>query len=171
MSISKAKADEIELTGLTAYSTRYTGYPITKGTLTVNVHYTLDQGNLTADNHIFIDQLTFGDRIANSTATNLPIRLAVSLLKNSKGEIDVDVPVSGSLKDSAIQYRQRDLARVHESDRQSRDVALQPFEFGVRRRQAGFVLRRVRAGFGCLERGQQIAARHSHPGAAGADGP
>ncbi|MGC1811036.1 MAG: hypothetical protein WA721_13895, partial [Candidatus Binataceae bacterium] len=27
------------------------------------------------------------------------IRLAVSLLKNSKGEIDVDVPVSGSLKD------------------------------------------------------------------------
>lgn len=95
----KANADGIELTGLTAYSTRYTGYPITKGTLTVNVHYTLDQGNLTADNHIFIDQLTFGDRVANSTATNLPIRLAVSLLKNSKGEIDVDVPVSGSLKD------------------------------------------------------------------------
>ena len=95
----KAKADGIELTGLTAYSTRYTGYPITKGTLTVNVHYLLDQGNLTADNHIFIDQLTFGDRVANSTATNLPIRLAVSLLKNSKGEIDVDVPVSGSLKD------------------------------------------------------------------------
>jgi hypothetical protein len=95
----KAKADGIELTGLTAYSTRYTGYPIIKGTLTVNVHYLLDQGNLTADNHIFIDQLTFGDRVANSTATNLPIRLAVSLLKNSKGEIDVDVPVSGSLKD------------------------------------------------------------------------
>ncbi len=95
----KANADGIELTGLTAYSTRYTGYPITKGTLTVNVHYLLDQGNLTADNHIFIDQLTFGDRVANSTATNLPIRLAVSLLKNSKGEIDVDVPVSGSLKD------------------------------------------------------------------------
>jgi hypothetical protein len=95
----KAKADGIELTGLTAYSTRYTGYPITKGTLTVNVHYLLDQGNLTADNHIFIDQLTFGDRVVNSTATNLPIRLAVALLKNSRGEIDVDVPVSGSLKD------------------------------------------------------------------------
>ncbi|MGH7779678.1 MAG: DUF748 domain-containing protein [Candidatus Binataceae bacterium] len=95
----KAKADGIELTGLSAYSTRYTGYPITKGTLTVNVHYLLDNGNLTADNHIFIDQLTFGDRVENSTATNLPIRLAVSLLKNSRGEIDVDVPVSGSLKD------------------------------------------------------------------------
>ncbi|MHB8381645.1 MAG: DUF748 domain-containing protein [Candidatus Binataceae bacterium] len=95
----KAKADGIELTGLTAYSTRYTGYPITKGTLTVNLHYLLNQGNLTADNHIFINQLTFGDHVANSTATNLPIRLAVSLLTNSRGEIDVDVPVSGSLKD------------------------------------------------------------------------
>ena len=95
----KAKADGIELTGLTAYSTRYTGYPIIKGTLTIDVHYLLDQGNLTADNHIFIDQLTFGDRVENSTATNLPIRLAVALLKNSRGEIDVDVPVSGSLKD------------------------------------------------------------------------
>src|ERR1035437_7686530 len=57
----KAKANGIELTGLTPYSTKYTGYPIVKGTLTVDVHYLLDQGKLTADNHIFIDQLTFGD--------------------------------------------------------------------------------------------------------------
>ncbi|MGO9449812.1 MAG: DUF748 domain-containing protein [Candidatus Binataceae bacterium] len=95
----KGKADGIELTGLSAYSTRYTGYPIVKGTLNVNVHYTLDQGTLTATNHIFIDQFTFGDRVENSTATNLPVRLAVSLLKNSRGEIDVTIPVSGSLSD------------------------------------------------------------------------
>jgi Domain of Unknown Function (DUF748) len=95
----KAKANGIELTGLTAYSTKYTGYPIVKGTLTVDVHYLLNQGNLTADNHIFIDQLTFGDRVQSPTATNLPIRLAVALMKNSRGEIDVRVPVSGSLSD------------------------------------------------------------------------
>jgi hypothetical protein len=95
----KAKADGIELTGLTPYSTKYTGYPIEKGTLTVDVHYMLNNGSLTADNHIFIDQLTFGDRVENSTAMNLPIRLAVSLLKNSKGEINLDIPISGSLSD------------------------------------------------------------------------
>ncbi len=95
----KAKADGIELSGLSAYSTRYTGYPIERGTLTVNVSYLLDQGNLTADNHIFIDQLTFGDKVENSTATNLPIRLAVAVLKNPRGEIDLDVPISGSLND------------------------------------------------------------------------
>ncbi len=95
----KAKADAIELTGLTPYTTKYTGYPIVKGTLTVDVHYLLDQGKLTADNHIFIDQLTFGDRVDSPDATNLPIRLAVSLLKNSKGQIDVRIPISGSLSD------------------------------------------------------------------------
>ncbi|MGB8414621.1 MAG: DUF748 domain-containing protein [Candidatus Binatus sp.] len=95
----KAKANGIELTGLTPYSTKYTGYPIVKGTLTVDVHYLLDQGKLTADNHIFIDQLTFGDHVQSPDAMNLPIRFAVALLKNSKGEIDLRVPVSGSLSD------------------------------------------------------------------------
>ena len=46
----KAKAHGVELTGLTPYSAKYTGYPIVKGTLTVDVHYLLDQGQLTADN-------------------------------------------------------------------------------------------------------------------------
>ncbi len=95
----KAKGDGIELMSLTPYTTKYTGYPIEKGTLTVDVHYMLNQGELKADNHIFIDQLTFGDRVQNSTAMNLPIRLAVSLLKNSKGEIDLNIPISGSLSD------------------------------------------------------------------------
>jgi outer membrane protein OmpA-like peptidoglycan-associated protein len=95
----KAKADGVELPGLTPYSAKYTGYPIVKGTLTVNMHYLLKQSQLTADNHLFIDQLTFGDRVESRDATNLPVRLAVALLKNARGEIAVDVPVSGSLSD------------------------------------------------------------------------
>ncbi|WP_426394241.1 DUF748 domain-containing protein [Ralstonia sp. R-29] len=94
-----AKADGVELTNLTPYSAKYAGYPITKGKLTMDLHYLLDGGKLTADNHIFIDQLTFGDRVESKDATNLPVRLAVALLKNSRGEIDVRVPVSGSLDD------------------------------------------------------------------------
>jgi uncharacterized protein involved in outer membrane biogenesis len=95
----KAKADGVELTGLTPYSAKYTGYPIVKGTLTIDVHYLLDQGQLTADNRLFIDQFTFGDRVESHDATTLPVRLAVALLKNARGEIAVDVPVTGSLSD------------------------------------------------------------------------
>jgi hypothetical protein len=94
-----AKANGIELTSLTPYSAKYTGYPIVKGTLNVDVHYLLDKGNLSANNHILIDQFTFGDRVESKDAINLPVRLAVALLKNSKGQIDLTIPVSGSLSD------------------------------------------------------------------------
>ena len=94
-----AKANGIELTDLTAYSVKYTGYPITKGTLTVDVHYLLDKQMLTAANHIFLDQLTFGDKVPSPTAMNLPMRLAVAILKDSKGQINLDIPISGSLND------------------------------------------------------------------------
>ena len=95
----KGKANDVELTRLSAYSGRYTGYPITAGKLTVDVHYLLDQRKLSADNHIFITQLTFGDRMTSPGISHLPVKLAVALLRDTKGDIDVNVPVSGSLDD------------------------------------------------------------------------
>ncbi len=95
----KAKADAVQLTQLSPYSGRYAGYPITGGVLNVDVHYLLDQRKLTADNHIFIEQLTFGQRIDAPGVSHLPVKLAVALLKNAQGQIDVHIPVSGSLDD------------------------------------------------------------------------
>ncbi|WP_175845846.1 DUF748 domain-containing protein [Burkholderia arboris] len=92
-----ATAHDIELTNLTPYSAKYAGYPITKGKLNVDLHYALENDQLKANNHIFIDQLTFGDHVENDTATKLPVKLAISLLKNTRGQIDVNLPVSGSL--------------------------------------------------------------------------
>lgn len=95
----KAKANDVELTHLTPYSGKYAGYPITKGRLTMDVHYQLDQNKLNADNHIVLNQLTFGDRIEGPGISHLPVKLAVALLKDSNGNIDIHVPVSGSLDD------------------------------------------------------------------------
>lgn len=92
-------AKGIELTRLTPYAARYAGYPIEKGTLSVNVHYKVDGGKLQADNQVFLDQLTFGERVESPDATKLPVLLAVSLLKNTRGEIDINLPISGSLDD------------------------------------------------------------------------
>ncbi|WP_438391361.1 DUF748 domain-containing protein [Caballeronia sp. DA-9] len=92
-----ASAHDVELPNISPYSTKYAGYPITKGKLNVDLHYQLADDKLSANNHLFIDQLTFGDHVDNTTATKLPVRLAVSLLKNSRGEIDVNIPISGSL--------------------------------------------------------------------------
>lgn len=92
-------AKGIELTRLTPYAARYAGYAIEKGTLSVTVRYKVDGGRLEADNQVFLDQLTFGERVDSPDATRLPVLLAVSLLKNARGEIDVNLPISGSLDD------------------------------------------------------------------------
>ena len=93
----QGSAKGIELTRLTPYAARYAGYAIDKGTLSVNVHYQVDGGQLKAENQVFLDQLTFGDKVDSPEATSLPVRLAVSLLKNRRGEIDINLPISGSL--------------------------------------------------------------------------
>lgn len=88
-----------ELTGLSSYSGKYVGYGIQKGTLSADLNYRIEDRKLTATNKIFLDQLTFGDAVDSPDAVNLPVQLAVSLLKNSRGEISIDLPVSGTLDD------------------------------------------------------------------------
>ncbi len=95
----KGKADEVELTQLAAYSRKYAGYPITSGKLNMDVHYQLDNRKLAADNHIFITQLAFGERDNSPGVKHLPVKLAVALLRDTEGNIDVNLPVSGSLDD------------------------------------------------------------------------
>jgi hypothetical protein len=94
-----AKGAEIELPRLTAYSQRYAGYGITAGKLTLDVKYTLDGGKLEGRNKVLVDQLTFGDKVESPEATKLPVLFAVNLLKDSKGQINLELPVSGSLDD------------------------------------------------------------------------
>jgi hypothetical protein len=103
----RGDASRIQLPPLTPYAAKYTGYPITGGTLTGNVHYTLANRHLTATNHLILDQLTFGERVENSAARNLPVRLAIAVLKDSQGRIDLRIPVSGSLSDPEF-----DLGRI-----------------------------------------------------------
>jgi len=94
-----ADAKEIELNPMTPYSVKYVGYGIEKGKLSFNVEYKLDNRKLTAENKIILNQLTFGDKVESPDATALPVRLAVALLKDRNGVIDIDLPISGSLDD------------------------------------------------------------------------
>jgi hypothetical protein len=95
----QAKARGIDLPMLSPYSTKYAGYPIQRGKLSLDVSYKIENGQLQAENSVFLDQLTFGERVDSPTATQLPVLFAVSLLKNSRGEINLHLPVAGSLND------------------------------------------------------------------------
>jgi hypothetical protein len=94
-----AKAIDIDLPPLTPYSAKYAGYGIEKGQLTFDVRYRIENRRLAAENRLVLDQLTFGERVESPTATKLPVLLAVALLKDSRGVIDIRLPISGSLDD------------------------------------------------------------------------
>jgi uncharacterized protein involved in outer membrane biogenesis len=94
-----ADAKEIELSPMTPYSAKYVGYGIERGKLSFNVKYKVENRKLSAQNRIILNQLTFGEKIESPTATKLPVLLAVALMKDRNGVIDVELPISGSLDD------------------------------------------------------------------------
>jgi hypothetical protein len=89
----------MELTTFNPYSGKFAGYNISKGKLTTELSYKIDGRKLNAGHHITIDQLEFGEKTASKDAVTLPLKLAVALLKDRHGVIDLDVPVTGSLDD------------------------------------------------------------------------
>jgi hypothetical protein len=89
----------IELSTFNPYSGKFAGYNISKGKLTTDLHYKVDGRKLDAQHHIIVDQLEFGDKTESKDAVSLPVKLAVALLKDRDGVIDLDLPVTGSLDD------------------------------------------------------------------------
>jgi hypothetical protein len=90
---------DLDLPPLSPYSVKYAGHGIERGKLSVDVAYkVLPNGQLTANNRIVLNQLTFGEPVAGAP-NSLPVRLAVALLANRQGVIDLDLPISGSLND------------------------------------------------------------------------
>ncbi len=95
----KADITGVDLIGMSPYSGKYAGYDIEKGKLTLNVSYKVENGKLAAENRVFLDQLTFGNVVESPEATKLPVNLAIALLKNRRGEIELNLPISGTLDD------------------------------------------------------------------------
>jgi len=95
----KASAKGVDLPRFTTYSAKYVGYPIKRGKLSLDLEYKLKDRALQASNHVVLNQLTFGDKTDSPDATKLPVMLAVALLKDSRGNIDINLPISGSLDD------------------------------------------------------------------------
>lgn len=95
----KVSFTDIELSPLTPYSGTYLGYAVDKGKLFLDLKYHIENKSLDSSNNVFIDQFTFGKKIESDKATSLPVRLAVALLKDRKGEIHLDLPVTGRTDD------------------------------------------------------------------------
>lgn len=96
----RAQVDDLDLPPLSPYSIKYAGHGIERGKLGMTVRYQIaPDGQLQANNQILLKQLNFSERVEGSEAPNLPIRLAVALLADRNGVIDLNLPISGSIND------------------------------------------------------------------------
>jgi len=94
----------IDLTSLTPYSGKFLGYKIKHGKLSMDLNYKISNASLKGSNKINIDTLDLGDTVKSKDAVNLPLGLAIALLKDSKGQIDIDLPVSGDMDNPDFSY-------------------------------------------------------------------
>jgi hypothetical protein len=95
----KITVKDVDLTPTSPYSGKFAGYRITQGKLNLDLAYDLVGRKLKSKNVITLDRFTFGEKVNSPDATHLPVRLAIAILKDRKGQILLDVPVEGSLDD------------------------------------------------------------------------
>ncbi|MEX0830545.1 MAG: DUF748 domain-containing protein, partial [Nitrospirales bacterium] len=96
--------ENLNLPTISAYSGKYAGYPINKGKLSLNLAYKLSHNELVGENRVLVDQISMGNPVESPDAISLPIPLALALLKDRKGQIDIDLPVRGHLNDPDFSY-------------------------------------------------------------------
>ncbi|WNJ94802.1 DUF748 domain-containing protein [Vibrio ruber] len=96
--------NRVELTSVNPYSGTYAGYYIDKGQLTLGLQYQLEQNQLIGKNHIVIDQLQLGKASNSEQALNLPLKLAIALLQDRHGVIDLGLDISGDLENPSFSF-------------------------------------------------------------------
>lgn len=94
----------LEMNRLTPYSGKFAGRRIDSGKLSVNLEYKIKQRQLMGENKFIINKLQLGERVESPDAVSLPLDLAIALLSDSNGLIDLDLPISGSLDDPQFSY-------------------------------------------------------------------
>ncbi len=94
----------LDMLSVSPYSMKFAGYKIADGKLSLDLRYKLRDRQLEGENRIVIDKLTLGEKIDSPDAMNLPLELAIAILKDSEGRIDLDLPVTGDLDDPQFSY-------------------------------------------------------------------
>ncbi len=94
----------LEMTRLTPYSATFAGRRIDSGKLSLDLDYNIRKRQLQSHNQVVIDKLVLGERVQSPSAKDLPLDLAIALLEDSDGRIDLGLPITGSLDDPQFSY-------------------------------------------------------------------
>ncbi len=94
----------LDMPKVTPYAVRFAGYKVASGRMSLDLNYSV-RNNLIEGNHrVLLDQFTLGEQVDSPGAMSLPLRLAIAILKDDDGKIDLAVPISGNLDDPKFDY-------------------------------------------------------------------
>jgi hypothetical protein len=96
--------ENVDMPKFSAYSIPFAGQEIASGRLDLDLGYTISDGALVGENNIVLRDFELGDKVDHPGAMSLPLGLAVALLKDTNGRIDLDVPVRGDINDPEFKY-------------------------------------------------------------------
>jgi hypothetical protein len=91
------KFQNIDMTNLSPYTGKFIGYELKKGKMNVELDYKINESQMQGGNRIILKQMTLGEEVESEDAISAPVGLAIALLKDSDGVIDLDVPVEGDV--------------------------------------------------------------------------
>jgi hypothetical protein len=94
----------VDMVTASPYSMKFAGYRIAEGKISLDLQYKVRANKLEGANQIVIDRLTLGERVDSPDAIKLPLELAIAILKDSDGRIDLGLPVTGDLSDPQFSY-------------------------------------------------------------------
>jgi Domain of Unknown Function (DUF748) len=89
---------------LTPYAGKYTGRELKNGRLDLNMDYRISDNMLVASHKVLIQKFEFGNSVQSKDALHLPFGLAVALLEDPQGRINIALPVSGDMSDPKFKY-------------------------------------------------------------------
>lgn len=94
----------VDMVPTSPYTMKFAGYKIAEGKISLDLQYKVHNSQLEGANQIVIDNLVLGERIDSPDALKIPLALAIAILKDSDGRIDLGIPVSGNMDDPQFSY-------------------------------------------------------------------
>jgi hypothetical protein len=96
---TRVEFSNLQMSNLTPYTVQFAGREIDEGKLNLDLAYVITDGALAGENEVVMSDLVLGKEVESPDAANLPLGLAVALLTDSDGVINVNLPVGGNVND------------------------------------------------------------------------
>jgi uncharacterized protein involved in outer membrane biogenesis len=94
----------VPMSSLSPYSATFAGRRIEGGTLNLDLEYKIDRSVLVGENKVVLTKLQLGERVESPGAMRLPLDLAIAILSDAEGRIDLALPVRGNVDHPEFSY-------------------------------------------------------------------